>query len=78
MIASKLSEKRDINGAIQAFNEAIKNSHGNKLQTVYTDALRAYREGVKQVVGVETDHVPNVVSQSLMPITTELKDSMAH
>jgi transposase-like protein len=57
LIASKLSEKRDINGAIQAFNEAIKNSHGNKPQTVYTDALRVYREGVKQVLGVETDHV---------------------
>lgn len=57
LIASKLSEKRDINGAIQAFNEAIKNSHGQKPQTVYTDALRSYREGVKQVLGVETDHI---------------------
>lgn len=57
LIASKLSEKRDINGAIQAFNEAIKNSHDNKPQTVYTDALRAYREGVKQVLGNDVDHV---------------------
>jgi transposase-like protein len=47
LIASKLSEKRDINGAVQAFNEAIKNSHNNKPDVVYTDALRAYREGVK-------------------------------
>jgi len=57
LIASKLSEKRDINGAIQAFNEAIKNSHGNKPEIIYIDALRAYREGVKQVLGVETAHV---------------------
>lgn len=56
LIASKLSEKRDINGAVQAFNEAIKNSHGNKPQIVYTDALRAYREGVK-VLGSDVDHV---------------------
>jgi hypothetical protein len=30
LIASKRSEKRDINGAVQAFNEAIKNSHDQK------------------------------------------------
>jgi transposase-like protein len=32
LIASKLSEKRDINGAIQAFNEAIKNSQVTSLK----------------------------------------------
>ncbi len=53
LIASKLSEKRDINGAVQAFNEAIKNSHNQKPETVYTDALRAYREGVKVLGNVE-------------------------
>jgi transposase-like protein len=53
LIVSKLSEKRDINGAIQAFNYDIKNSHVNKPQTVYTDALRAYREGVKTLGDVE-------------------------
>ena len=53
LIASKLSEKRDINGAVQVFNEAIKNSHGNKPDVVYTDALRAYREGVKTLGNVE-------------------------
>jgi transposase-like protein len=51
LIASKLSEKRDINRAIQAFNEAIKNSHNSEPDAVYTDALRAYREGVKQILG---------------------------
>jgi putative transposase len=53
LIASKLSEKRDINGAVQAFNEAIKNNHGSKPDVVYTDALRAYREGVKTLGNVE-------------------------
>jgi putative transposase len=57
LIASKLSEKRDINGAVQAFNEAIKNSHNNKPDVVYTDALRAYREGVKQMLGDKVEHI---------------------
>jgi putative transposase len=56
LIASKLSEKRDINGAVQVFNEAIKNSHNNKPDVVYTDALRAYREGVK-TSGDKVEHV---------------------
>ena len=53
LIASKLSEKRDIQGVVQAFNEAIMNSHNQKPETVYTDALRAYREGVKVLGNVE-------------------------
>ena len=57
LIASKLSEKRDINGAVQAFNQAIKNSHNNKPDVVYTDALRAYREGVKQTLGDKVRHI---------------------
>jgi putative transposase len=57
LIASKLSEKRDINGAVQVFNEAIKNSHNNKPDVVYTDALRAYREGVKQMLGDKVEHI---------------------
>jgi putative transposase len=56
LIASKLSEKRDINGAVQAFNEAIKNSHNSKPDVVYTDALRAYREGVK-TLGDKIEHI---------------------
>ena len=47
LIASKLSEHRDIDGAVSAFNEAIHNSHGQIPSKVYTDAWRAYREGVK-------------------------------
>jgi transposase-like protein len=57
LLASKLSEKRDINGAIQAINEAIKNSHGNLPNTVYTDSLRAYREGISKTLGNNVEHI---------------------
>ncbi|MGI9010170.1 MAG: IS6 family transposase [Nitrososphaeraceae archaeon] len=57
LLTSKLSEKRDTNGAIQAINEAIHNSHGNLPQIVYTDALRAYREGVSKTLGNQVDHI---------------------
>ena len=57
LIASKLSEKRDTNGAIQAINQAIHNSHGNLPNTIYTDALRAYREGIGQTLGHKVDHI---------------------
>ena len=48
LIASKLSEKRETNGAIQAINQAIHNSHGNLPNTVYTDVLKVYREGISK------------------------------
>ena len=51
LIGSKLSEKRDTNGTSQGINEAIHNSHGNLPQIVYTDALRAYREGISKTFG---------------------------
>ena len=57
LLSSKLSEKRDTNGAIQALNEAIKNSHGNLPQIVYTDALRAYREGISKTLGNNVEHI---------------------
>ena len=57
LIASKLSEKRDTNGAIQAINQAIHNSHGNLPQIVYTDSLKAYREGVSQTLCYKVDHI---------------------
>jgi hypothetical protein len=46
-------ERRETNGAIQAFNQAIKDSHNSKLDVVYTDALRAYRERCKTLDKVE-------------------------
>jgi len=57
LIASKLSEKRDSNGAIQAINQAIHNSHGNLPKIVYTDALRAYGDGISQTLGNQVDHI---------------------
>jgi putative transposase len=49
LIASKLSEHRDTEGAIRAFNEAIHNAHGQTPNTINTDALRAYREGIAHI-----------------------------
>ena len=40
LIASKLSEHRDTEGAIQAFNEEIHNAHGQNPQLIHTDAWR--------------------------------------
>jgi putative transposase len=58
LIASKLSEHRDKEGAINAFNQAIHNSHGQSPKEIRTDAWRAYREGVAQTFGLKADHIP--------------------
>ena len=57
LLSSKLSEKRDTNGAIQAINKTIKNSHGSLPQIVYTDALRDYRESINQTLGNKVEHI---------------------
>jgi putative transposase len=57
LIASKLSEHRDTQGAIQAFNEAIHNAHGQSPQQIHTDALRAYMEGISKTFGLKVDHI---------------------
>ncbi|MGI0087981.1 MAG: DDE-type integrase/transposase/recombinase [Nitrosotalea sp.] len=49
LLASKLSEQRDGNGAIQAFQEAIKNAHGLQPKIITTDALRAYGSVIPKV-----------------------------
>src|SRR5919205_451581 len=38
LLASKISEARDINGAVAVFKEAIKNAQGNKPQQILTDS----------------------------------------
>jgi hypothetical protein len=48
LLASKVSEARDINGAVAVFKEAIKNANGQNPKEIHTDALRAYREGISQ------------------------------
>lgn len=58
LIASKLSEHRDTEGAINAFNEAIHNAQGQTPKEIHTDALRAYREGIARTFGLKVDHIP--------------------
>jgi transposase-like protein len=58
LLASKVSEDRDANGAIQAFQEAIKNANGNLPNTINTDAHRSYREGISKTFdATNTDHI---------------------
>ncbi len=46
LVASKLSEHRDVGGAARAFQEAAKNAHGSEPERVFTDGLKAYSEGI--------------------------------
>jgi transposase-like protein len=57
LIASKLSEHRDTEGAINAFNEAIHNANGSNPLEINTDALPAYREGINKTFS-QVDHIP--------------------
>jgi transposase-like protein len=55
LLASKVSENRDANGAITAFQE-VKNAHGNLPNAVNTDAHKSYREGFSKTFS-NVDHV---------------------
>lgn len=46
LIASKLTETRDVHSALAAFEEAVRNAHGKTPERVYTDSLRAYIDGI--------------------------------
>jgi transposase-like protein len=48
LLASKVSENRDANGAIVALQEAIKNAKGCLPDAVNTDAHKSYREAVSK------------------------------
>jgi putative transposase len=48
LLASKVSEARDINGAIAVFKEAVKNAHDKLPEQVFTDAWKAYRQGIAE------------------------------
>jgi transposase-like protein len=48
LIASKLSEHRDTEGAIKAFNEATHNANGQNIQEIHTDTWRACRERISK------------------------------
>jgi len=57
LIASKLSEHRDIAGAKQAFNEAIHNSGNAQPHEILTDSWRAYRRGISTSFDPKIDHI---------------------
>jgi putative transposase len=48
LLASKVSENRDANGAIAALQEAIKNANGCLPNAINTDAHKSYREAVSK------------------------------
>lgn len=48
LLASKVSEARDINGAVMVFKEAIKNAHEKLPEQVFTDSWRAYIQGISE------------------------------
>jgi putative transposase len=56
LLASKVSENRDANGAIAAFQEAIRNANGNLPIAVNTDAHKSYKEGVSKALA-SVEHV---------------------
>jgi transposase-like protein len=47
LIVSKLTKDRSAVDTVAAFEDALKNAHGNKPETVYTDSLRHYNIAVK-------------------------------
>jgi transposase-like protein len=68
LLASKVSENRDANGAIAALQEAIKNANGHLPNAINTDAHRSYREAIlktlpnidhKAKCGVNKPHANN-------------------
>lgn len=46
LLASKLSSRRDVYGASQAFKEAVKNARGSEPERIVTDSLRGYSEAI--------------------------------
>jgi transposase-like protein len=56
LLASKVSENRDANGAIAALQLAIKNANDNLPNSINTDAHRSYREGVSTTLP-SVDHI---------------------
>jgi transposase-like protein len=60
LLASKVSEGRDISGALKAFKEAIHNANGQLPEKVRTDAHKSYGIGMKWAfdsVGAKVEHV---------------------
>jgi transposase-like protein/predicted nucleic acid-binding Zn finger protein len=47
LLASRIAKDRDIPGSIKAFQEAVKNAHGQTPDTIRSDSLKAYGVGIK-------------------------------
>jgi transposase-like protein len=62
LLASKVSEARDINGSIAVFKDAIKNAHDKLPEQVLTDALRAYSQGISETFPIKPEHVAELLS----------------
>jgi hypothetical protein len=48
LLASKVSEDRDISSTVAVFTDDVKNANSQNPKKIHTDALRTYREGVSQ------------------------------
>jgi transposase-like protein len=60
LLTSKLSRARDMGGAARAFIEAKRNAHESKPERVFTDAHKAYGEGISFAFGSEKPrHIAN-------------------
>jgi putative transposase len=60
LLASKVSESRDISGALTALQTAIKNAGGQVPEQIRTDKHNSYRQGVKwafEDTGAKVEHI---------------------
>jgi putative transposase len=51
LLASKLSSKRSVIGAANAFREAIQNAGESRPERVFTDGLNSYKDGIELAFG---------------------------
>jgi putative transposase len=57
LLASKVSEARDINGAVAVFKEAIKNAHEKLPEQILTDSWKSYKQGISKSFVDKPQHV---------------------
>lgn len=60
LLASKLSERRDMDGAINGLCDAVRNAHGQNPQLIHTDSLGSYKEALPYAFGSRSaapDHI---------------------
>ncbi len=60
LLASRLSGRRDRDGAIRVFMEASKNAHQSQPERIFTDSLRSYGDGIAFAFPRNTpEHIAN-------------------